>query len=151
MPISVDIDNEIVYYITITLIQEGDWVDFDTRIPIYIQIMDRIKKDIVLGRLKGGNKMPSVRVLADEMGVNVNTAQRVYQELEREGVLYTQRGIGTFVTEDIMVTEKLKQEMAYEIMKNFVDGMRELGYDTEKTLKALREYMEGKPNGTVKD
>lgn len=125
-------------------------MDFDTRIPIYLQMMDRIKKDIVLGRLKGGDKMPSVRVLANEMEVNVNTAQRVYQELEREGVLYTQRGIGSFVSEDLEVTAKLKQKMAREILKNFVDGMKELGFDAEKTLKALQEYMEGDQNGTVK-
>mgnify|MGYP000607107494 FL=1 len=125
-------------------------MDFDTRIPIYLQIMDKIKKDIVLGRLKGGDKMPSVRILANEMEVNVNTAQRVYQELEREGVLYTQRGIGSFVTENLEVIAGLKEEMARELLKNFVQGMRELGYGTEKILLALQEYMEGGQNGTVK-
>lgn len=125
-------------------------MDFDTRIPIYLQIMDKIKKDIVLGRLKGGDKMPSVRILANEMEVNVNTAQRVYQELEREGVLYTQRGIGSFVTENLEVIAGLKEEMARELLKNFVQGMRELGYGTEKILLALQEYMEGEQNGTVK-
>jgi len=139
-----------VYYLTITAVQGGGPMDFDTRIPIYLQIMDKIKKDIVLGRLKGGDKMPSVRILANEMEVNVNTAQRVYQELEREGVLYTQRGIGSFVTENLEVIAGLKEEMARELLKNFVQGMRELGYGTEKILLALQEYMEGGQNGTVK-
>ena len=125
-------------------------MDFDTRIPIYLQIMERIKKDIILGRLKRGDKMPSVRVLAGELQVNVNTVQRVYQELEREEVIFTQRGIGSFVTEDENVVKRIKQEMAYEVLGRFVQGMRELGFDGEKTLAALKEYMEGEAHGTIK-
>jgi GntR family transcriptional regulator len=120
-------------------------VDFDTKIPIYLQIMDRIKKDIISGRLQRGDKMPSVRALASELQVNVNTIQRVYQELEREEVVFTQRGIGSFITEDEEIVQRIKQEMAYEILESFVQGMRELGYDSETTLVALKEYMEVKP------
>ena len=120
-------------------------MDFDTKIPIYLQIMDRIKKDIISGRLQRGDKMPSVRVLASELQVNVNTIQRVYQELEREEVVFTQRGIGSFITEDEEIVQRIKQEMAYEILESFVQGMRELGYDSETTLVALKEYMEVKP------
>ena len=89
--------------------------------------------------------MPSVRVLASELQVNVNTIQRVYQELEREEVVFTQRGIGSFITEDEEIVQRIKQEMAYEILESFVQGMRELGYDSETTLVALKEYMEVKP------
>lgn len=120
-------------------------MDFDTKIPIYLQIMDRIKKDIISGRLQRGDKMPSVRALASELQVNVNTIQRVYQELEREEVVFTQRGIGSFITEDEEIVQRIKQEMAYEILESFVQGMRELGYDSETTLVALKEYMEVKP------
>lgn len=125
-------------------------MSFDTRIPIYLQIMEQIKKDIVSGKLKGGDKMPSVRVLAKELQVNVNTVQRVYQELEREEVLFAQRGIGSFVTEDENTIEKIKQEMAHDLLSNFVQGMRELGFDKERTLAALQNYMEEERNGTIK-
>ena len=125
-------------------------MSFDTRIPIYLQIMEQIKKDIVSGKLKGGDKMPSVRVLAKEMQVNVNTVQRVYQELEREEVLFAQRGIGSFVTEDENTIEQIKQEMAYDLLNNFVQGMRELGFNQERTLAALQKFMEEERNGSLK-
>jgi GntR family transcriptional regulator len=125
-------------------------VEFDARIPIYLQIMEKIKKDIVTGQLKRGDKMPSVRVLAGELQVNVNTVQRVYQELEREEVIITQRGIGSFVTEDEKIILKIKRETAYQLLENFVRGMRELGYDFETTLASLKEYMEGEANGNIK-
>lgn len=124
-------------------------MDFDTRIPIYLQITEKIKKDVISGRLKRGDKMPSVRVLASELKVNVNTVQRVYQELEREEVIFTQRGVGSFVTEDEKIIQRIKQEMAYEVLGHFVQSMRELGYDSKKTLAALQEYMEGEQHGTV--
>ena len=73
-------------------------MDFDARMPIYLQIMEGIKKDIISGKLKRGEKMPSVRNMAAELKVNVNTMQRVYQELEREGLITTQRGTVSFVT-----------------------------------------------------
>ena len=125
-------------------------MSFDTRIPIYLQIMEQIKKDIVSGKLKGGDKMPSVRAFAKELQVNVNTVQRVYQELEREEVLFSQRGIGSFVTENENTIEQIKQEMAHDLLSNFVQGMRELGFDKEKTLAALQKYMEGEQYGIVK-
>lgn len=125
-------------------------MDFDARIPIYLQIMEKIKKDIIAERLKLGDKMPSVRALAVQLKVNVNTVQRVYQELEREEVILTKRGIGSFVTEDGNMIQRIKQEMAYEVLRNFIMGMRELGYDYEKTLVALKEYMEGDLYGIIK-
>lgn len=125
-------------------------MEFDARVPIYLQIMEKVKKDIVLERLKPGDKMPSVRILAGELQVNVNTVQRVYQELEREKVIFTQRGIGSFITEDEKTIQQLKQGMAQEVLKNFVQGMEELGYNTQNTLKALQEYMEGEQDGSSK-
>lgn len=122
---------------------------FDPRLPIYLQIMENIKKDIVAGKLKGGDKMPSVRGLAEELKVNVNTVQRVYQELEREGVLLSQRGIGSFVTNDEETLARIKREMARELLETFVRGMRELGFSKEETLTALQAYMEGEQDGNL--
>lgn len=93
--------------------------------------------------------MPSVRSLAEELKVNVNTVQRVYQELEREGVLLSQRGIGSFVTNDEETLARIKREMARELLETFVRGMRELGFSKEETLTALQAYMEGEQDGNL--
>lgn len=124
-------------------------MEFDTRFPIYLQIMEKIKKDIISGNLKKGEKMPSVRNMANELKVNVNTMQRVYQELEREGVLITQRGTGTFVTENDEVILAVRQQIADELLSSFVKGMRELGLDNNSILARLSEYMEVEENGTT--
>ncbi|QXM06581.1 GntR family transcriptional regulator [Crassaminicella indica] len=116
-------------------------MEFDTRIPIYLQIIEKIKKEITLGKLKKGEKIPSVRSMASELKVNVNTIQRAYQELEREGVTFTQRGKGSFVTEDEKMLNKIKEDMANELIKSFVEGMKELGYGNEGIVKSINEYM----------
>lgn len=124
-------------------------MDFDARMPIYLQIMEGIKKDIISGKLKRGEKMPSVRNMAAELKVNVNTMQRVYQELEREGVMTTQRGTGSFVTENEEIISGIKNKMAQELLGSFLNGMRELGLDDARILAVLREYMEVGDNGTA--
>jgi len=116
-------------------------MNFDTRIPIYLQIIELIKKDIVMGNVIRGDKLPSVRVMANDLKVNVNTVQRVYQELEREGITFTERGKGSFITEDDQIVDKLKDSMASELLKNFVDGMKELGYTNENIFDHLSNYI----------
>lgn len=112
---------------------------FDDKIPIYLQIMDLIKGDIILGKIEGGDKLPSVRELASELKVNPNTLQRAYQELEREKITYTQRGMGTFVTTDKGVLSSMKKEMAKSVIDNFIDGMRKLGFDSDEIITAVTE------------
>jgi len=124
-------------------------MEFDTRVPIYLQIMEKIKKEIISGNLEKGEKMPSVRNMANELKVNVNTMQRVYQELEREEVITTQRGTGSFVTENDDVILAIRQQIADELLSSFVKGMRELGLDDDSILARLSEYMEVEENGTA--
>lgn len=69
-------------------------------IPIYIQIASELKNRIIGGQLKPGDKLPSVREIAEEFSVNPNTAQRVFIELDKDGITYIERGVGTFVKED---------------------------------------------------
>ena len=75
-------------------------MEFHSALPIYLQVMSFIKRDIVNGTLKPGDKLPSVRDTAIQYAINPNTVSRVYRELEIEGISYTKRGMGTFVTED---------------------------------------------------
>jgi len=115
--------------------------EFDENLPIYMQIMDYIKKKIIKGEIKGGDKLPSVRELSTDLTVNPNTISRAYQELEREGLTFTQRGMGTFITEDSNSIYDLKKSMATELVSMFVSQIRELGFNNEEVLKVIQEAM----------
>ena len=115
---------------------------FDDNLPIYIQIMNLIKSEIVSGELSGGDKLPSVREYSKELKVNPNTVQRTYQELEREGLVFTQRGMGTFVTEDSKIVRNLKTDMASEIINSFLEEMKGLGFQNSEIVNILSEWIE---------
>ncbi|ERK30422.1 GntR family transcriptional regulator [Clostridium intestinale] len=119
---------------------------FNESTPIYMQIIQKIKADIVSGRLKGGDKMPSVREFSENFKVNPNTVQRVFQELEREGITYSQRGIGTFIVEGDDILKELKDTQAQRYTERFVDEMKELGMDKEDISKYLLKVLEEKLN-----
>lgn len=116
-------------------------IEFDTRIPIYIQIMDYIKRQIVIGELSCGVKLPSVREMATVFKVNPNTLQRVYQELEREGITFTQRGLGTFVSERLDIVLELQKDMANGLISQFISGMKTIGYSNERIIKEVTNYL----------
>jgi DNA-binding transcriptional regulator YhcF (GntR family) len=116
--------------------------EFNENLPIYVQIMNFIKKRIVSGELNGGDKMPSVRELSSGLKVNPNTIQRAYQELEREELAYTKRGMGRFVTEDEEKISKLKKDMAEGVLQNFLSGMKELGFKKEEIINMVSECMD---------
>ncbi|MBU3153354.1 GntR family transcriptional regulator [Clostridium estertheticum] len=119
--------------------------EFNDKSPIYLQIMDIIKMDIVIGKLKSNDKLPSVREMAMNMNVNPNTLQRSYQELERLGIVYTQRGTGTFVVESENMVDDLKKEMAKEVIDSFILRMRNLGFNDNEIIKSVsKETMEVK-------
>lgn len=114
---------------------------FDENLPIYIQIMDYIKKKVIIGEIKDGDKLPSVRDLASDLKVNPNTVSRVYQELEREGLTYTQRGMGTFITEDKDSLYNLKKTMARDIVSKFIYQIKELHFGKDEILALLKEEL----------
>jgi GntR family transcriptional regulator len=116
-------------------------MEFNNNIPIYLQIIESIKQDIVVGKLKAGHKMPSVRELAGILKVNPNTIQRVYQELDREKITYTKRGMGTYVTEEEKTISSLKEEISKKIILDFVEGMNKLGFSNKELINALKEYL----------
>lgn len=117
-------------------------LNFNPAVPIYLQIMDCLKKDIVTGVLTRGGRIDSVRVLAEKFKVNLNTMQRACSELERQGVIYTQRGVGSFVTEDESIISALKEEMSENLIDSFVCGMQSIGYPKSEILKIIRKVLE---------
>ncbi|NMB28011.1 MAG: GntR family transcriptional regulator [Tissierellia bacterium] len=117
-------------------------MDFNDNLPIYIQIMNLIKGKIVSGEIGKGDKLPSVREFSKKLKVNPNTVQRTYQELEREGLVFTQRGMGTFVTEDKEVIKKFKKGMATNIVNNFLIEMKKLGFTPSEIMDIISEWIE---------
>ena len=118
-----------------------EW-NFRSDQPIYAQLISGIKLGIVSGALSPGERLPSVRDLAMEAGVNPNTMQRALQELEREGMVFSQRTAGRFVTEDVNLIEKAKRNFADEHIRVFLEGMGRLGYSRGEILSLLQEEKE---------
>ena len=116
---------------------------FDNNKPIYLQIMDKIKLQIVSHKLEPNQQLPTVRELASEAGVNPNTIQRALSDLEREGFVYTKRTAGRFVTEDLDFILQSRKQLSEEQLQQFVTGMVEFGYEKEELPTVLRDYIEG--------
>lgn len=117
-------------------------IEFDNNLPIYVQIMSYLKKQIVAGKLRSGDKIPSVRELAQELQINPNTVQRTFSELEREGIVETKRGLGRYVTSEESKIMEIKKEMAGELIDHFIQGMRELGFASSEIISIVNDAME---------
>ncbi len=114
--------------------------DYKPSRPIYMQIVDRIMRQIARQDLKDGQKLPSVREMAIDSGVNPNTIQRTYSELERMNIVETRRGQGTFVTEKKEVLEEVKKKLQLELVNRFVESMKELGISEEEIIAELKQH-----------
>ena len=112
---------------------------FDNERPIYIQLVEMIRIDIVSGKFKKGQKLPSVRELALMMKVNPNTMHKALVELEDEKLLYTERTNGKYVTEDEKLIEKTKKQLAQEKVNNYLNSMKNIGISYESAVKYLQE------------
>jgi len=115
---------------------------FTNGAPIYSQLIHQIKQGIVSGAFPPGERLPSVRDLAMEAGVNPNTMQRALAELERDGLVYSQRTSGRFVTEDRELIAAAKRGLAQDHIKSFLTAMLRLGYQKEEILSLLRQESE---------
>ena len=114
-------------------------MNFDPMSPIWLQVATRIKQQIVTGELPPGSKLPGGRDLALQYGINPNTAARIYQELEREGLCLTQRGLGTFVTESRETIEALREEMARQAVSRFLSDLAGLGLTREDAVELIQK------------
>lgn len=115
-----------------------EW-EFHDDLPIYQQIMDIIKQQIAVGELVAGQKLPAVRELAVQAGVNPNTMQKALSELEREGLLYSQRTAGRFVSEQEEITKGVQEELMKKYIEEFMDKMESLGYSVEEIIALLSQ------------
>ncbi|WP_041139997.1 GntR family transcriptional regulator [Beduini massiliensis] len=115
---------------------------FDPNLPIYLQVMDEIKKDVFTHHYLPGHKIASVRELALQYSVNPNTIQKALSELERVGLLHSERTVGRFVTEDLELIDRLRYEISHEKVHTFVSEMKGLGYDRQGIIDAIDEEFE---------
>lgn len=118
-------------------------IEFNNNTPVYIQILTFLKERIIKKDLKVGDKMPSVRELAKELKVNPNTVQRAYRELENEEIIYSKRGMGSYVTDDENKIDHLRKDVAKEIVTNFSNRMRNMGFNKEEMLEIIMSTVEG--------
>lgn len=120
--------------------------NLDSTRPIYLQIIERVQMDIITGRYQPGDKLPSVRDLAQEAAVNPNTMQKALSELERSGLIYSQRTSGRFITEDKELIHQMKKELAAAEVSAFVAHMKQLGITPEEIRQLLAETIEEEEN-----
>ena len=116
--------------------------EFQDHLPIYAQLMDTLKRRIVTGRYLPGEKLPSVRELAAEAWINPNTVQRAFSELEREGLIYTQRATGKYVTENEADIKSAKQTLAKTQVADFLRAMQSLGFSVGDVIVLLQSFKE---------
>ena len=117
--------------------------EFDSNRPIYLQINNEIKKRSVRGVYSPGSKLPSVREMSQQMGVNPNTMARAYAELEREDFVFTRRGQGSFVSEEMARIDAERQALANGAVTRFIAEVKELDLGQELRVDLLRQVEEG--------
>lgn len=113
--------------------------DLDSDRPIYAQLVERIQMQIVSGHYPPGGKLPSVRELAAQAAVNPNTMQKAFAELERSGLIITQRTNGRTVTEDTERIQQIRRDLARNHLDVFINRMKELGYSKKETEDLIGE------------
>lgn len=128
-------------------------INFRSGIPIYLQVVERIKEMIADGRLRLGDQLPTVRALALEMRVNFNTVARAYRILDKAGIISTQQGRGTYILD--MPTPEVSEAMrrtTFEALTNcyLVDATR-LGFSTAEILAIFQQQMNQKNNNSNKE
>ncbi len=113
-------------------------MELNNNIPIYIQVAEDIKKKIVTGEIRVGDKLPSNSELAFIYKINPNTVQRICKQLESEGICYTKRGIGIFIMENENLVQEIKTQMVTEIVTEFMEKMKSLNFSDDEILSIIK-------------
>ena len=123
-------------------------LDFRSGAPIYTQIVEQVKQQVVSGELKPGDQLPTVRSLALELRVNFNTVARAYRLLDEAGIISTQQGRGTYIL-DVPPperTDKLRQQALEALTRDYLSEAHRLGCSTYEISKTLKEQLENENN-----
>lgn len=115
---------------------------FNSQVPVSLQIVGKLRSDIIIGKYAPGEQFPSVRQLAYEASVNPNTMQKALGLLEAEGLLISKGTIGRFVTSDISVIEHTKAEIRRAYMSDVIQQAFEIGITKDEFINYIRESEE---------
>ena len=119
-------------------------MQFNTRTPVYLQVVDYFKKKMALGKLKAGDEMPSRRELANDLKINPNTVQKAFKEMEDQQLITTERNRPSRVTTDGTVLAKIRSEIVDDAVAVFVEAIQELDVSVDELVdKIKRQYNEG--------
>jgi GntR family transcriptional regulator len=123
---------------------ENIQLDFRSGTPIYTQIVEQVKQQVVSGQLKPGDQLPTVRALALELRVNFNTVARAYRLLDEAGIISTQQGRGTYILEapPPEQTDKLRQQALDALTRDYLNEAFHLGCNRDEIMNALNEQLE---------
>ena len=116
-------------------------LDLRSDIPIYIQIVEQVRQQIVDGGLKPGDQLPTVRALASDLRINFNTVSRAYRLLDEAGIISTQQGRGTYILEmpPPEVAERLRLESITALARRYLGETRRLGFTFEQAIDYIRQ------------
>lgn len=114
-------------------------LEFTEHIPIYLQIIEYVKVLIITGAAKPGDRLPAVREMASELGINPNTVQKAYRMIEEEGIIRAERGSGNYITEDEEVILTIRKELSRNITEKYIDKMNSYGLDRAEIIRLLSE------------
>ena len=109
---------------------------------LYLQIMDYIRMQIISGKIGSGDKLPSVREMANNLNVNPSTVQRAYIELERSGLVYIKQSVGSIVTSDLDIINQSKEELARDYTMEFFSNMITMGFSKADILAEIKKLEE---------
>jgi len=115
-------------------------VDFDSEVPIYVQVKNQIRLLVDSGRLPAGSQLPTVRDLAVQLEINANTVSRIYADLEREGYLARKRGVGTFAVDPHEGEKRDRPGLAH--LKEVVKQLRAFGYSSRQIMEMTAEVLD---------
>lgn len=111
-------------------------------IPIYMQILNYVKRGIIAGTIVDGDELPSRRVLSARLGINPNTVQKAFKTLEDEGLILSRSGAKSYVNVTKRVIERLKEELLMEDVKNITDALKQMGITKDEAIALISKYWE---------
>lgn len=117
--------------------------NFDEKSPIYLQIANRVKLQIVSNEITTGSQLPTVRDLSEIAGVNPNTMQRAFASLEAEGMVFSNRTAGRYVTKDEDLIIQARQELAQSELTQFISNMKKMGFSNEEIVTEVASRFKG--------
>lgn len=123
---------------------------FNSRDPVYVQVVQHFKERIAKGELEPGEEVPSRRELANRLKINPNTAQRAYREMEEEGLIFTEGNLPSRVTKDEQILRALREELIMEATSAFITSMRSIKVPLDEMLENVKENYEKTSNNEGK-